>query len=71
MPSGKNKSHSTLEQKVKWLLEHPSFLNEKLDKKGLVAEMRKDGLIAPSTYWKDINLEEAMRQAKGARENLR
>lgn len=61
--SGK-KSHSTLEQKVEWLLRHPLFLKEILDKKKLVAEMKKDKLIAPSTYWRDINLEDAIKQAK-------
>lgn len=50
MRSGKNKPHSTLEQKIAWLLEHPNFLRGKLDKKELVRAMKKDDLIAPSTY---------------------
>ena len=59
------KSISTLEQKVEWLLKHPTYLKGTLDKKALVRELKKDGLIAPSTYWSDINLEDAVRVARG------
>lgn len=55
-------SISTLEQKVEWLVKHPTFLE--VDKKKLVVAMKRDHLIAPSTYWRDINLGDAVRQAK-------
>ena len=56
------KSISTLEQKVQWLLAHQSIVWE--DKKVLVKAMKKDGLIASSTNFTDINLEVAIVQAK-------
>ena len=63
--TGKNKPYSTLEQRVAWFLANPGFLKGKPELRVIVRAMKKAGLIAPSTFWSDINLEEAMRQAKG------
>ena len=43
---------------------HKEFLKEPLIKRMLVLAMKKDGLISKSTFWSDINLEKAIKQAK-------
>jgi len=61
--------YSTLEQRIKWLLAHRSFLIGTLGvtkTKRLVAAMKQDGLLAQSTYWCDAHkgIEIAVKQAK-------
>jgi hypothetical protein len=57
---------STLQQRVKWLLEHRIFLVGNLDLKKVVVAMKRDGLISKSTYWPDCKsgIEEAAKLAK-------
>lgn len=61
---GKHDSFSTLEQKIEWLLKHSTFLKGKVDKKRLVLAMKHDGLISKLTYWPDVSIEDAIREAK-------
>ena len=60
----RNAPLSSLEDRVTWLLMHKEFLKEPLNKRMLVLAMKKDGLISKSTFWSDINLEKAIKQAK-------
>jgi hypothetical protein len=55
---------SSLEERVKWLLAHSSFLEEPFDKKKTVSAMQRDGLFSKRTYWFDVNLDDAVKQAK-------
>jgi hypothetical protein len=64
MKRGLRAPFSTLEQRVEWLLAHQDFLAGKLDLKALVTAMKRDKLFSRSTFWSDVNLEEAIRQAK-------
>ena len=61
--------YSTPEQRIQWLLKHRSFLIGTLEltkTKRLVAALKQDGLLAPSTYWCDAHkgIEFAVKQAK-------
>jgi uncharacterized protein (UPF0297 family) len=58
------KAYSTLEQRVEWLLAHPEFLEDRPDKRKLVKAMKRDNLISKSTFWSDLNLGDAIIQAK-------
>ena len=55
---------STTAERVTWLLEHPAFLTGKFDKRKVIQAMKRDGLFASSTWWFDVNLDEAVRQAR-------
>ena len=44
--------YSTLDRRVNWLLKHQVFLKDWEPKK-IAKAMRADGLIAPTTYWRD------------------
>lgn len=55
---------STLEEKIRYLLRHLGLLTGKVDKKKIVTAMKHDGLISKKTYWPDVDLDEAIRQAK-------
>jgi hypothetical protein len=61
-----NRFASTLEQKVEWLLAHRIFLVGKTDVKKVATAMRRDGLIAKSTYWPDAStgIKAAIEKAK-------
>ncbi len=61
---GRHNRFSTLEQRIKWLLEHQIFLIGKLDKHKIVTAMKQDGLVSKLTYWPDVRIEEAIHQAK-------
>jgi hypothetical protein len=57
---------STLEEKIEWLLKHPTFLVGKAEnnRQKIVTAMKHDGLISRLTYWPDVNLNDAVHQAK-------
>jgi hypothetical protein len=59
-----SRTYSTLEQKIVWLLKHRKFLVGKVNKKVIVTAMKYDKLVALSTYWPDVRIDEALRQAK-------
>lgn len=61
---GRHDSFSTLEQKVDWLLKHRNFLVGNMDKKKVVLAMKHDGLISKLTYWPDVSIEDAIKEAK-------
>lgn len=51
---------STLAQKINWMLKHQSewdgFAINDSRWQGLVEKMKKEGLYAESTYWKDVQI---------------
>lgn len=51
---------STHVQKIQWMLKHQSewdgFAINDSRWQGLVEKMKKDGLYAESTYWKDVQI---------------
>lgn len=58
----KGNSKSTIQQRIDWLLEHPDKWERWTDHfdpraQALVIEMKQQGLIAQSTYWRDVRLE--------------
>ncbi len=55
---------STFEERVDWLLAHREFLIGNLSREKIVRAMKRDGLVAPRTYWPDVNLGDEIRQAK-------
>jgi hypothetical protein len=58
---------SSLEEKIQWFLAHPEFLEGtlgKVDKHKAVSAMKRDGLFSKSSWWFDINLGAAIKQAK-------
>lgn len=52
------------ERKVVWLLAHPHFLVGRRDKHKIVMAMKHDGLVAKSTYWCDVKIDDAVKEAK-------
>ena len=59
------KAFSTFEQKVEWLLKHHIFLvGKSSDKHKIVLGMKLDDLVSPLTYWPDVRLDDAIKQAK-------
>jgi hypothetical protein len=55
---------STFSERIEWLLVNKHLLLAEADLHAIVLAMKRDKLLAPSTYWKDVHLEEAIRQAK-------
>jgi hypothetical protein len=66
----KKNTFSSLEEKIQWLIAHPTFLMGRFEKQKAVLAMKRDGLFSKSTLWYDVNLDEAVRQAKARRKNL-
>lgn len=60
------RSLSTLDEKIKWLLTNRIFLVGELNLKKVATAMKRDGLLAKTTYWPDAKtgIEEAVKQAK-------
>lgn len=54
------KKQSTLAERVLWLRQHPDYLRAPLNE--VVNAMRRDGLFAPKTYYRDC--QSAIRRAK-------
>jgi hypothetical protein len=52
---------STVRQRVAWLLAHRDLW--KKDKRTIVEAMREAGLVARTTYWKDVHVEALFRLA--------
>lgn len=48
---------SSVERRVQWLQQHTTLWNAHVDAHELVFAMKGAGLLAPSTYWKDVNIE--------------
>jgi len=46
------------------LLKHSSFLKGNFNKQKAILAMKKDGLFSKFTYWFDVNLDEAVKEAK-------
>jgi hypothetical protein len=44
---------STFDQRVDWLKAHPEFRQAEL--RATLLAMKRDGLIAPGTYWRDVS----------------
>jgi len=61
---GRTNAFSTLEQKIQWLLKNHIFLVGTMDRKKIVRAMKRDGLISKLTYWPDVDVKEAVHQAK-------
>lgn len=80
MPTGtllqlRGKPKSTPQQKVDWLLAHQELWEGWPDdvtirdnrKRSIVEAMKKDGIVAPSTYWVDIHLTNLIQEARRQR----
>lgn len=69
------KTYSTDDEKVAWLKAHPAVARHRIVngrvappcKKRIVAAMKKYGLIAPSTYYLDVNLKDVLERASADR----
>lgn len=64
-----NVCFSTLAERIEWLLKHPQFLEltggpKREDKSQIVKAMQRDGLVSKKTYWPDVKLDDAIREAK-------
>ena len=59
---------STIRKRVAWLQRNTELWDKHVDAHVLVFAMKREGLIAQSTYWKDVNVEALCLLA--ARENL-
>lgn len=64
MKRGPHEPYSTHDERVVWLLAHQQFLVPRVDLKALVKAMKCDKLLSESTYWSDVNLELAIKEAK-------
>lgn len=64
------RSFSTLAERIEWLVKHPQYLeawDDSLRQKSseaIVLAMQEDGLVSRNTFWPDVNLKEAVHQAK-------
>ena len=62
---GRSNSFSELETKIQWLLKHHIFLVGKdIPKRKIVLAMKRDGLVSRLTYWRDVDVTTAVRQAR-------
>lgn len=53
----KGRHASTVRRRVNWLMCHLELWDRHVDPHVIVFAMKRDGLIAKSTYWKDVNVE--------------
>lgn len=63
------RAFSTLAERIAWLLAHPEFLRADFlggvpTKRAIVLLMQCDGLVSKKTFWPDVNLDDAIREAK-------
>jgi hypothetical protein len=61
---GSKNAFSTLEQRIQWLLNHCHFLVGNTDVRKVVLAMKHDKLVSKLTYWPDVKLDDAIKQAK-------
>lgn len=58
-------------ERVKWLIRHKGMWEGWLDRndpraRGIVEAMRKDGVVAQTTYWPDVQLTNLIHDARRA-----
>ncbi len=66
---------STIEQRIHWLLANPALWEEwdmpPVDiSQEIVKRMKEAGLLAKSTYWKDVSIRETISEARNLRSLL-
>lgn len=61
-------------RRIVWLSEHPemwaTFRPDQNARKTIVAAMKRDGLIALTTHWKDVRFESLFAEARKLRRKL-
>ena len=57
-----NRARSTLQDRLQWLESHPDMRGQ--TKREIVKAMKKDGLIAPTTYVFDVTLPDGWAKGK-------